>query len=303
MRTRTCSSCNKENTPYNESIKVDGVVYCLDCANARFKSAEELKNHLVDREPDPTVCSSCQQDFGDTELKKISTHPICSTCEKAIQEKVFPVWVKGFFAGILVIVIFSIYWNWRFFSAYRNLKEVSVMSAKEDFTEASRLATLASNQVPEVEDLSTLAAYFRGIDLLKKDSSGAAWLQFNACKDKLPVSYNIQPLLLQSRIGYSFDIKDYKGFLEACNELLAQDSSSAYSWTSVASAHACLYADKGDEEELKNSLYCLQTARMIDDTSRDMKEYYNRIEYRLDSRKIITGKEFTKQFPNGWVKN
>jgi hypothetical protein len=68
----------------------------------------------------------------------------------------------------------------------------------------------------------------------------------------------------------------------------------------VASAYACLYADKGADSLKTNALDYLAQAAAIDSTSAEAKEYRNRIEHRLATRQIIERETFIKQYPNGW---
>lgn len=302
MRKVDCSNCDSKDIPLDESIKIDGKVYCKNCLESQFPDPKMLENKTVVKEFDPTICSSCNKDFGDTVLNKISNYPICTDCETTIKNKTFPVWVKGFFIGILVIVVGSFIWNWKYYSAYKNIKESNAFFRKGDYTNATLLMKSASDKVPEVGELEALSEYFHGIELLTKDKNAEALEEFKKCLNTLPPDYDIQELIIEARIGATFDNKDYKGFLGASKELLASDSSTATAFASVASAYACLYADKGNEEDKKSCFDYLQKAKLIDSTSEDMKSYYNMIEYRIDSRKIIKREEFVKQFPNGWTK-
>lgn len=302
MRTADCSTCEKRAIPLNDTIKVDNQVYCESCFEKNFAHESRLKDKKIEREIDPTVCSSCSKDFGERELNKISAYPICPDCEISIKNKTFPVWVKGFFVAIIVIVVVSFAWNWKFYRAYNEIKESGVYFANGDYSNAASLMQSASEKVPEVEDLTTLASYYRGIDLLTKDKSAEALAEFERCKDKVPDDYNIENLIIQAKIGATFDSKDYDGFLAASLENLALDTTQALSLTAVASAYACLYADRGEEQDKQFSLSYLKKAKEIDSLSEEMKGYYNRIDHRLYSRTILTHEEFSKQFPNGWSK-
>ena len=302
MRKTDCNICDKKAISLNDTIKIDGKVYCDVCFETHFANQQSLEDKLVEKEADPTICSSCGKDFGETELNKISTYPICSDCEIAIKNKTFPTWVKGFFIGILVIVVGSFIWNWKFYMAYQNLQKSFETFQKGDYKQAGLLVRSASEVVPEAEDLKTLVSYFQGIDLLTNDKSTQALIELEKCKDKMPADYNIPYLILQARSGSAFDHKEYDGFLEASKEILALDSASATTLGSVASAYACLYADKGNEEDKQSSLNYLRQAQQIDSVSPEMKTYYNMIVYRLYTRKVIKREEFERQFPNGWTK-
>lgn len=300
MKKTDCTVCNTKGIPVNDTVKIDGKVCCNNCLKTHYAEHGKLENHTVEKVPDPTVCASCHKDFGETELTKISVYPICPECETTIKNKTLPAWVKGFFVAILVIVIGSLFWNWKFYSAYLDIRDANQHFKNGDYANAALLMEAASVAVPEVEDIKTISSYFKGIKLLSEDNSSGALTEFEKCRDKLPQDYNLNNLLLQAKIGSTFDNKDYNGFLQATKENLVLDSLQATSLASVASAHACLYAQSGKEEDKLQALNYLSKARQIDSVSKEVKEYYNMIEYRLHSRKIIRRKEFQKQFPNGW---
>lgn len=302
MRKIDCNICDNKELPLNDTIKIDGKVYCSSCFETHYSDQKKLENRIVEKEIDPTICSSCSKEFGEVELNKISTYPICNDCETTIKNKNFPTWVKGFFIGILVIVVGSFVWNWKYYSAYKNFQKSNEYFQNGDYANATLLMKFASEKVPEVDDIKTLSTYFNGIELLAKDKSLEALKEFEKCKDKIPPDYNIINLIIQAKIGSTFDNKDYNGFLEASKENLALDTTLAVSLTSVASAYACIYADKGKEDDKQNSLRYLHKAKQIDSTSQEMKAFYNMVEYRIDSRKIIKREDFIKQFPNGWTK-
>jgi hypothetical protein len=303
MRYIDCDLCGSKGIPLNNIVKVDEKVYCSNCLENHFADQKLLKNRHIEKGIDPTICSSCMKDFGDIELNKISTYPFCKDCDVAIKNKAFPVWVKAFFIGILIIVVFSFAWNWKYYRAYQDIQKANKSVEQGDFANASLLMNSASIDVPEVEDLRTFASYFKGIELLQKDKGNEALAELEKCRSKVPPDYPLENLIIQARIGASFDNNDYDGFLKAAKEKLALDTTQAVSLTSVASAYACLYAKKGREGYKASALEYLQRAKEIDSTSSDMKQYYNMIDYRIDTRKIIRREEFVKQFPNGWTKN
>ncbi|TWW08412.1 hypothetical protein E3A20_24600, partial [Planctomyces bekefii] len=294
--------CDKKDIPMNDTIKIDSKVHCSNCFETHFSDQNDLEGKLVEKEIDPTICSSCSKDFGNVELNKISTYPICSECETTIKNKTFPSWVKGFFIAILVIVVASFIWNWKFYSAYSDIKKSNTFFQNGDYSNATSLMRLASQKVPEVEDIKSISIYFNGIDLLSKDKCSEALKEFEKCKEKIPADYDINTLIIQAKIGSTFENKDYNGFLEASKENLDLDTTLAISLASVASAYACIYADKGKEDDKLNALKYLEKAKQIDSTSQEMKTYYNMLDYRIYSHKIIKREEFIKQFPNGWTK-
>lgn len=301
MKLLNCDICPKKDIPQNETIKIDGKIYCQTCFERDFKDQSLLENKLIENEFDPTICTSCSKDFDDKELRKISNYPICDDCEKTIRNKTFPTWVKAFFIVVVLFVVFSFFWNWKYFSAYNDLQSANEAFQNGNYKEASLKMEAASKQVNELEDLKTLTSYYKGVDFLVDDKNEEALEMFNNCKNKVPDDYDLDILIIQAKIGATFNNKDYKGYLDAASELLKTDTLSVTSLTSVASAYACLYAENGEEEDKKNSYLFLGKAKAIDSTSEEVKEYYNRVEHRINSRLVISKEEFDKKYPNGWT--
>ena len=273
MIKRDCQNCDAKELPLNETLKIEGTIYCAHCFDTHFPDKDVLSNKSIERELDPTVCSSCNADFGNLALKQIAQHSICETCEAELNTKIFPTWVKAFFVGILAIVVVSFFWNWKFYQAYNNIKKANVSFQVGDYQNASALMQSASKQVPEVEDLKIISDYYIAVDLLAQDKSAEALVAFEACKNKTPPDYHVNQLIIQAKIGAAFDTKDYSGFLAAAKENLGLDTTaSAISLTCVASAYACLYADKGQEKDKLHTLEYLNKAKEKDNTSKEMAE-------------------------------
>lgn len=303
MRTTRCDICDKAQIPLNQTLKVNGKTYCENCLERDFPNERMLEHKEVQRDLDPTVCAFCNKDFGETELKKLSDYPVCDECEKNVQNKAFPGWVKAFCIGIGLIVIISFAWNWKFFNAYLNIREANDFFTKGDYANASLAMEAASEKVPKVEDLKTFSAYFKGIDFLSKDQSTEALHEFEKCKDKLSEDYAINNFIIQARMGSTFDHEDYPGFLQAAKDNLAIDTTLAVSYASVASAYACLYVDEGNEENKQNYQWYIHRAKEIDSTSQEILQYYDMLAYRVESKRIIQREQFIKEFPDGWNKN
>src|SRR5262249_26977112 len=125
MKQIDCDICHSRDLPLNETIRIDGKVYCGKCFESSFPDQKVPEDRNVEKDMDPTVCSSCNKDFGDIELKKIAAYPICDECEVKIRNRAFPTWVKAFFAAIMVIVIVAFIWNWKFYQAYNDIQEAN----------------------------------------------------------------------------------------------------------------------------------------------------------------------------------
>jgi hypothetical protein len=303
MRNVKCDKCEILDIPTNESIKVNQKVYCLKCFESEFPEKHHLEGKNVENQFDPTICSFCSKDNQHTEFNTISNYPICMECEIDVKNRAFPTWVKAFLTLLGFIIIFSFFWNWKFYSAYKDIEASNNYAGNGDYAKASSLMKSVCETVPEVEDVKFLHAYYNGIDLLSKDKSSEALQEFYRCKGKFPEDYKVDALFIQAKIGDSFDRKKYGEFLIASKENLAIDSTLSSSWQSIASAYACLYAENGQDSSKLLANKCLIKSKLIDSISKDSKEYCNMIEYRIDSRKIIRREDFLKKFPNGWTKN
>ncbi|MCC6462524.1 MAG: hypothetical protein IT260_18800 [Saprospiraceae bacterium] len=298
----TCPHCNTSGLATNDTVLVDGTLYCSSCIDMIFRDPSLLEGRQVEKVLDPTVCANCGKDNGDIAFGKISTYPICPDCALAIRQRTLPLWVKGFFAFILLVVVFACYWNWRFYQGYQHLQDSNTAFQTGQYRQAEQLAFRASQDVPEIEDLLALHQYYLGVALLTEDKSAEALKAFDLCKEKMPADFNVGYLIDQAKVGASFDSKDYGGFLTISKKVLREDSIPAISWARVASAYACLYAEKGQDSLRTRALDYLQSAQRIDSTSQDMTEYYNMIQHRLFTKNILTRDEFRQQFPKGWTK-
>ncbi|HEY9006154.1 hypothetical protein [Ohtaekwangia sp.] len=302
MRYVNCGQCHKTDLPINSSLTIDGISYCEACIQATF-TEEQLKTKKVEKEYDPTICSSCQTDFGDTVLNRVARYPLCTSCETSLKDKVFPAWVKAFFAVVIVLVFFSAFWNWRFINGRSSLLHSRKAIENNDYKRAAEDLAVASENVPEVADLRALASYYKGISLLTEDHSVEALAEFNSCKNLVPNDYNIEALIVQAEMGAGFDTKDYAMFLRATKENLKRDTSLAISWAGVASAYACLYATQ-KSDSLKNLFqYYRSKALSLNDSTEELSVYINRLDHRIETGEILTKNEFDRKFPQGWTKN
>jgi tetratricopeptide (TPR) repeat protein len=302
MKTHTCHKCAAEEVPQNESLFIEEQPHCKDCVNQHYPNQEALAGKKAVKVLDPTVCMQCQGDFGATALPTLGQYPICEPCLLAIQKKTFPLWVKGFLAGIAVIVVFSFFWNWKYYSAYRTFNEGLAIASRGDYHQAAAVIKQASEQAPDATDLQTLGNYYEGLDALLTNKSEKAIVALNKCVGKIPADFNLNLLLLQAKTGAAFDRHDYKGFLSGCQESLALDSTQVGNWMGMASAYSCLYVAEGQDDYKVKALEHIARAKQLDSISPEAKEYYNMIDYRLAEHQIITRDDFKKQFPHGWTK-
>jgi hypothetical protein len=294
----TCSYCHKSDVQLNKSIKIDEKPYCSDCISAVF-TEDELKSKRIEKEFDPTVCFSCGKDFDDTILNRISDYPVCLACEQSIKNKAFPKWVKAFFIGVLTLVAFSFFSNYRFIEAYSNLKKSSRALEEKDYKTAADEFKSAHDNIPEINEIGALASFYNGINLLNDDKSTEALAEFIACKDFVPRDLQIENYITQAEMGSGFDTKNYHLFLNAAKKNLQIDTTIAMSWAGVASAYACLYGSSKTDSIKVFYDYYLGKSLSLNDTTKEFSNYINRLRYRFATGDILTKEEFDKKFPYG----
>jgi hypothetical protein len=297
MRSITCGSCHA-SSPMNSAIQIDDVIYCETCLKEKFPDDNSIKGKNVVRLFDPTICFSCASDAGDTPLPKLGEYPVCETCSQQIKERIFPTWVKAFFAGVLLLVAFSLIWNWRFIRAH-DLLENSRPGPEASLEFVHDYYEKVSADVPEISDFYQLAQYHKGVMFLNQDKGEEAYEAFKNCGE-LPENYQVNAYMTQAEVIQSFNTKDYVKFVMASQKFLSFDTSSI-SRAQVASAYACLYADqKADSSKVQAEKY-LNMALSVGDTTKYFADYVNRIRYRLATGEIIDKEEFDQKFPNGWT--
>lgn len=302
MKKTNCDICHQTEIPLNHSIIIEGQVHCKSCFETQFSDQKELEGKHIEQIADSTICSSCKRDFGNIELQKVGAYHMCTNCEIELKKRVFPLWVKAFFAAVIVIVIVGFAWNWRYYSAHKDVQQSISAIQNGDYALAASLMKEAGEKAIEFPELIATGHYYKGIDLLIKDKSAAALAELNKCRSVIP-AYEVEPLILQARIGIAFDTKDYRKLLILSESNLAYDSLQPISLLMVASSHACVFASEGDEKNRQLAYNYIAKAKAIDSTNPEVPDYVNRIQYRLYSRNIITNAEFDKKFPNGWTKN
>jgi tetratricopeptide (TPR) repeat protein len=121
MRHLKCSSCGTEH-PAAQMFNVDGSVVCEPCGDRLVQEAQaDKRKPQVFRVVDPTICTRCKTDYGNTELPLIGGSPFCHTCADLIYAYPFPAWLKAGFAALLLLLAFALYRGAPYFAAGRHL--------------------------------------------------------------------------------------------------------------------------------------------------------------------------------------
>jgi tetratricopeptide (TPR) repeat protein len=200
---------------------------------------------------------------------------------------------------VLVLVVVSLAWNWRFFQGHFEIKAAFAAMGKADVKEAAQQMAAAAKHVPESLELQELAAFFRGVACLNEDKSEEAQQCFSRCPH-LPPEYGASQLLQRATAGAAFDRKDYDRFLEVAEEMARQQPQDPVARAQVASALACQYALRGEEELRRRAEAKLEEAKALGNEPIQAMRYEERIRHRLQTREIIDSQEFLRRFPHGW---
>lgn len=299
MNRLKCEHCG-QIYPMNVMYKASDRNFCKDCIEEVLQDPDNPLEGSVEPQVDPTVCATCGYDNGGNPLEHIAGLPVCQQCEGFLRNRPFPHWIKVSFAALIVLVVFSIFWHFRFIQAYRAMNSSYVFLANEDFEQAAVSMISAADFVPESEDLRLLAAYMEGRYFFWEDKPKKALEKLKLCVNRLPSEYGVDDIMLQAKMGVAFDTNDYDVFLACAKSFDEKYPNDFMSKATVASAYACKYAETGDENFQKQAFSTLEQARKTAADDPYFKAYENRIIHRLHTREIISPDEFSKRFPDGW---
>lgn len=298
MREQICQQCGK-TFGLNELVSIFGEVMCRPCGDERLNTCdrEQISEQTVFGLSDPTVCARCGADGGSQEYELFLDMPICPTCHDTMVNYRYPAWVKAFFAGLLIITVFSLVWNFRFFKA-RIFMEQGIRAGflEGNLERGAEKMGRAVEMVPESYDLGVLSHYFEGVLAMQKDDTASAIVHFQHCSE-LPEGYEVKRYMLISKIGEAFDQQEYEKFLELAIQYREHYPDDVTAAAQVASAYACLYAVSGEAPYHEKAMEQLRRAEVTTtaETRTRFEEFQQRILHRLETRRIISREDYYKE--------
>jgi hypothetical protein len=307
MKQVACTEC-QQLAPIGETLLVKQQHVCSSCVEGVLAQAAEkgITKNDVFRASDPTVCTQCKADNGAEELPHLAGMPVCATCEDRFRNRPYPTWLKLAFIGLLTLAVFSFGWNWRFLAATREIHQMQRALLKQDFERAANFADQASRHVPEIPEFAGMAAFNHGLDALAKDQAAQAVDYLRKAKQspnsgQLP---QVDLFLLEAEAFAAFDAKHYDDYLikakAFAGRIPGEPRAAARAAGMIASAYACKYAVTGNEEFRNEALKNLDRASKMAGKDPEAATYRGRILHRLDTREIISHKEFEQRFPHGY---
>jgi tetratricopeptide (TPR) repeat protein len=302
MKQVACSEC-QQLAPMSETLLVKQQHVCSGCIEGVLSQAAEkgITKADVFRASDPTVCTQCKTDNGNEELPRLAGLPVCETCGERFRNRPYPAWLKLSFAALVGLAIFSFAWNWRFMAAFREMRQLARAMKAQDVDKAADCAERAAHHLPEFPEMAAGASLYRGMALLSHNQPAKAVECLRKAKGAhVDLGPAVDQMLVHAEASAAFDTKNYDEFL-AKSKILATRWPSASTVAALASAYACKYAVTGSEEFRKQAEENLKKAmRMAGPKDADAQEYQSRIQFRIDTREIISQDEFKRRFPNGY---
>ncbi|MEO8587749.1 MAG: hypothetical protein ABI432_00110 [Flavobacteriales bacterium] len=299
MFTITCPGCQRANVPLYECYRVGEHLTCTSCFEREHPLEADRSGPGIARLADMDHCAFCGKSKADVMIKNMNGSPVCVSCSQNLISRPFPLWVKAFFAGVLLLVVVSIAWNWRFFRAHGALTDIGTAAAEGDIDGVLNGIDRFDHLLPEQQELLGMRLYWQGLRAMQHDSAAAALALFEQVHREAPGQFELELLMTNARLGAAFDRQDYDEFLAQCKKLVELDRENPTTFASIASAFACKYATSVDTAYRDSSLQQLEKARSLGVDS-SFTEYEERILYRLASREIISRTAFHERFPNGW---
>jgi tetratricopeptide (TPR) repeat protein len=118
MRRATCSQCGVSG-PWQTYFAYNNQIYCRNCADLlRVDIVPGAKPAAL---VDPTICSRCGADNGDSEYPRLGVLPFCQTCHTYVEANPYPGWLKAGLAALLVLLAVALVHGRRYFSAGRQM--------------------------------------------------------------------------------------------------------------------------------------------------------------------------------------
>lgn len=295
MKHVSCQRCNAQ-LPLGDAIRFFDRTLCLNCAQAEKQQLppdQEVPEGAIYNETDPTICRECQHDNGTEDLQRVAGVPLCGNCDQKYRSRPFPTWLKLSFAAVVMLAIIAFVRNERFYRAYVQKVEAKRAMQRGDFDAHVTLIQTAAALVPEDRDLSVAATLAQAMQFMQQDRAAEALPLLRQIQQQVPADPTIKRFVLIADAAAAFDRKDYDHFLAVEQEQMALVPNEPSAVAGVASAFACKYAVTGNPEFKQQALELLEKAKKLAPPgSPEFADYEARIRFRIDTRRIISKKEY-----------
>lgn len=118
MRQGTCTQCATTG-PLQGFFNHSAKVYCRPCTEKLLQSA--LSGPGPAAAIDPTICSRCHADNGNSEFSRVGELPFCQPCQDYLYRNPYPQWLKIGLAALVVLLAGALVHGRKYFQAGREL--------------------------------------------------------------------------------------------------------------------------------------------------------------------------------------
>jgi len=304
MSQAKCARCGTR-VPLEQARHVGTEALCPSCAEAiGVQPPVAAPAGAATSEPRGATqpCGNCRQETLVPDMVTVAGVAVCPKCAHFFRHRPFPVWVKIAAAAVAALTVAGFVANLRFIQGHIEANRAGRAYQAGDIDMAASLMTAAAMHVPECRAHQQEALLLQAIQLLAQDKSEEALPLLRQCAQYGPHKA-CDYFLADAEAGAAFNRKDYAKFLEHSRVLAKMEPNDDTAALQVASALACKYAVTGEERFKLEALQATEQASGLKHGSRPHFDYYvRRIQHRLNTREIITRKEFDRRFPDQALK-
>ena len=209
-----------------------------------------------------------------------------------------PKWVVVFLFFLAGTVVFGFYYFKRFYVCIKDYKTATAFFKKNDFINAEKYITHASDLVPDNSDIEYYKYYISGFKLYSDNKYNDALPFFKKYQKYNKDDKVVNSIILYIEISNAFDQHDYKKMVDVSAELYKSNETDPFCILQYASALACIYTESDSATDFDKAEKLIREAQSYGQ-NKEIIEYVERIEYRLKTRKIISTEEYLKLKKDG----
>src|SRR6266699_87500 len=113
MRHATCSQCAASG-PLGSCFVYGNQIYCNDCKDLlRYDTVPGASPAAL---IDPTICSRCGADNGNSEFPRTGVLPFCQACQTYVGSHPYPAWLQVGLLALLALLVVALVHGRRYFS-------------------------------------------------------------------------------------------------------------------------------------------------------------------------------------------
>jgi len=100
---------------------------------------------------DPTICSQCKTDWGNTELRRVANLPFCENCRQKLYCYPFPKWLQASLFVSMLLLLFALVHGFGYFRLGRDLYRGERQMSAHAYPEAIHSLAPVADAAPECD--------------------------------------------------------------------------------------------------------------------------------------------------------